>query len=364
MYLYQPANDTLILADAFLNISDVEKNKMQHSLHSEHTFSINNQRTANLNIPKEICVFRMELKEIITKLFTVYGCSITEVENRTLIASKGSIKIVVRYSDMLVTEQDISDLQSYEQQAYKKIFITLEPVGEELRNFASNSNIILWCKKDLELEIGKAVLADADANAKVSFFEESNKKFLRRQVGKEVLRSSVEDLEIKLITIEYSPYYVYSYTCEALENGRLDIKHNIGTIGVNASTGKCEVFASKWLEETEEPEPNHTEMAIGLTEEQARGIASQAVLELNARVVEVKDERVNTIIFEKRKILPRQDSVAIKFIGLYYLPIWKVVGTNLTLLVSGMDGKIVKESTAPTQHLALRYSADEKIEVV
>lgn len=302
----------------------------------------------------------MELKQVVSKLFAVYGYSVTEREDGILVAlssSKDNIKIAINYSDKPVTKQNISVLQSAEHEAFKRIFISQYGFEPEAVNFAKESNIILWDKEFLEREIGKAVLADKND----IFFKTGEKKeiFLKCIVKKEDAKALAESLSITSIALVFQPYYTYDYTCEVLAEGSLDMKKNTGTVAINGVTGVAENLPQNAETEKEDAVYGYTKHPTEINEEKAVKIAKQVVKDFNTKVVEIKDERNTAVIFEKKRIAPKDEAVTLNFKGLCYLPFWTVKGKFGSAVISGVSGRIIKQDLTPAPGLV-----DEKIEVV
>lgn len=295
----------------------------------------------------------MELKDAMKKILAVHGYSVSE-RTYGLFATKERLRIAIMYKAQPAERKDLSELIGIE--ADKKIFISPYSTNEELQNLAREQNVILWGREELERELGKAILADSEG----SFFKEEKKEiFLKYKIKKEDAKLLAEKLAPTSLTLEFLPCYVYNYSCDVLEEGHLDIKKNIGVISINAVTGSYEVLAPTFEEEVPEEVAEHPKLTPQLTESRAFQLAKQAVIELNTKIVELKDERDATVIFERKELAPKEEAVALTHAGLYYLPVWVAKGKLGSMWINGVSGKVIREKL-----IRRMVAPDEKIEVV
>ncbi|MEW6069099.1 MAG: hypothetical protein AB1485_00625 [Candidatus Thermoplasmatota archaeon] len=295
----------------------------------------------------------METKKIIEKIFNFRGYVLSD-ENNIIIATKENTRIAIaciedeahinRFDELVNTKAD------------KKIFACNVPLDLETQAQIKSLNIILWSGEQLERELGKAVLASTEKG----FLETVERKhiFLKSRLSKEDAELKVRHLGINSLTLEFSPYYLYKYTCRTFEKGYLDTKESSGSIGINGTDGSYRILKTELDEQLlAEQKPELTKKVLELSESKAFELAQQALIELNTKVIEVRDERATAVIFEKRKVAPSKESIALTLIGICYMPFWYVKGKFGNAVIDGITGEVVKEEV--TQGVA-----DEKIEVV
>jgi len=303
-----------------------------------------------LNILK-MHVSTMKIKDILNNVFKAHGFAVSG--DRPLIAVKNGTKIIIGYKDGDVAKEDVAELLSGE--ADKRIFASTQFFDDELQSFAKMSNIILWDRDQLEKEIGKAVLL---AGSGMFFEKEEGKEFIiNPKVGMGDAKSMGKKLGEPSAALELIPYYVYNYSCEVLIEGSLDTKTNRGVIAVNGVTKEAEEWSMDI--ETGTPHFGYAKLPARITEKKAWDIAYQRIIELNTKVVEVMDERDMAIVFEKRKIKPKEDAVSVNLSSLYYLPVWNIKGKTGVMIINAVTSEIIKEEIYKNPVLV-----DEKIDVI
>jgi hypothetical protein len=303
-----------------------------------------------LNILK-MHVSAMRLKDILSNVFKAHGFAVSG--DRLLIAVKNETRIMVGYKDGGIAKEDVAELLSGE--ADKRIFASTQFFDDELQSFAKRSNIILWDRDQLEKEIGKAVLL---AGSDVFFEKEEGKEFIvKPKIGMNDAKAMGTKLGGPSAALELIPYYVYNYSCEVLIEGSLDTKRNTGVIAVNGVTKEAE----EWSMDIEvgTPDFGYAKLPARINEKKAWEIAYQRIIELNTKVVEVMDERDVAIVFEKRKIKPKEDALSVNLSGLYYLPIWNIKGKTGVMIINAVTSEIIKEEIYKNPVLV-----DEKIDVI
>lgn len=290
----------------------------------------------------------MNIKDILSNVFKAHGFIVTENEN--LLAVKDEKRIVIGYKENNAVKEDLGKILSAE--ADKRIFVSTRSFDETIKIFAKESGIILWDREQLEKETGKAVLLGMEG-----FFENKKEVIIKPRIGLKDAKSMGKKLVNPSADLELVPYYVYTYVCEVLIEGRLDTKKNTGTVAVNAVTMNAEGWKTDF--ETGTPDFGYAKIPLRCDEQKALSIARQKVIEINTKVVEVKDEKETAIVFEKRRIRPKEDAMIINLIGLYYFPIWNIKGKTGSLIINGVTGEIIKEDIFKKPVLA-----DEKIDVI
>ena len=303
-----------------------------------------------LNILK-IHASAMRIKDILSNVFKAQGFAVSG--ERLLIAVKNGTKIIIGCKDGDIAKEEIAELLTGE--ADKRIFASTQFFDDELQSFAKTSNIILWDRDQLEKEIGKAVLL---AGSGMFFEKEEGKEFIiNPKIGMSDAKAMGKKLGEPSVALELIPYYVYNYFCEVLVEGSLDTKKNVGVVAVNAVTKEAEEWSMDI--ETGIPHSGYAKLPARITEKKTWGIAYQRIIELNTKVVEVMDERDVAIIFEKRKIKPKEDAVSINLSGLYYLPVWNIKGKTGVMIINAVTSEIIKEEIYKNPVLV-----DEKIDVI
>ena len=141
--------------------------------------------------------------------------------------------------------------------------------------------------------------------------------------------------------LELIPYFIFSYSC-TFESESGDEPVNSGLIGINGLTSNIEEWSGN-LNTLKELDEEHTKIDIKFPYERALSLAKEAVVELNTRSVETREESNSTINFEKKKLRPKPDAIEIISKGLFYLPVWCIEGSNGLMIIDATSGKIIKE---------------------
>jgi hypothetical protein len=141
--------------------------------------------------------------------------------------------------------------------------------------------------------------------------------------------------------LELIPYYIFNYTCE-FESGLPEDARSSGMIGINGLTSNIEEWRGS-LKTTRNLEEEHTKLEIKFPYDKALALAREAVVELNTKSIETREESDQTIIFEKKKLKPKADAIEIESKGLYYLPVWCIEGSNGLMIIDASTGKVIKE---------------------
>ena len=141
--------------------------------------------------------------------------------------------------------------------------------------------------------------------------------------------------------LELIPYYIFKYNCE-FESDIADSKASNGVIGINGLTSNIEEWSGN-ISTVHSVNEDHTKLEIKFDYEKAFDLAQHAVIELNTKSIETREESDSTIIFEKKKLKPKSDAIEINSQGIIYLPVWCIEGSNGLMIIDASSGKIIKE---------------------
>lgn len=141
--------------------------------------------------------------------------------------------------------------------------------------------------------------------------------------------------------LELIPYYVFDYTCKFNIEESGDATTS-GILGINGLTSNVEEWtedldAIKYLDEP------HTKLDVKFQLENAFSLIKEAVIERNTKLIETREEFDSTVIFEKKKLKPKEEAIDIQMKGLYYLPMWCIEGSNGLMIIDAASGNVVKE---------------------
>lgn len=325
------------------------------------------------------------LIEILKKILKSYDFIIAEEYPNYILASKedSNVAAVLLEAKGAVTISDILALKKEMPSNLDRIiFVTASEVSEELEDLAREENILLWGKRRLEEEIGRAVLSGVggefageslldeivgqregaageeilEKGAEMPFEAESVEVRIEPKQAEEggevimkpqITMSEVSEISKKIVQgfrfdLELIPYYVFVYSCELIVEGKPTPKINQGTLAVNGLTNNAE----SWdfiFETVADLETTHTKLEPRFDEDKAFETARESAITLNTREIQTVDDRGAVTIYEKKKVAPKEGAIDIMRRGLIYLPVWCVEGSNGVMIINATTGKVIKE---------------------
>jgi hypothetical protein len=141
--------------------------------------------------------------------------------------------------------------------------------------------------------------------------------------------------------LELIPYYIFDYSC-SYESEIGENASSSGVIGINGLTSNIEEWSGN-ISTVRKIYDEHTKLETKFPYDKALSLAQQAVVELNTKFIETREESESTIIFEKKKLKPKSDAIELSSQGIYYLPVWCIEGSNGLMIIDASSGKIIKE---------------------
>lgn len=325
------------------------------------------------------------LIEILKKIFRSYDFIITREYPEYIVASKEGSDIAAA---LLPTKDKIaiSDILALKEEMPpnldKIIFVTTSEIGGELEDMAREENVLLWGKRRLEEEIGRAVLSDMkgefpseglldeiaqeiegitgdeisvegaqlplEAEPINVRIEEKQAEEVKEVIMKpQITMSDVSEISKKIVQgfrfdLELIPYYVFDYSCELVVEGKPTPQINQGTLAINGLTNNAESWDFDF-ETVADMEATHTKLEPRFDEEKAFETAKESAIALNTREIQTVDDRGAVTIYEKKKVRPKEGAIDIRRRGLIYLPVWCVEGSNGVMIINATTGKIIKE---------------------
>lgn len=326
--------------------------------------------------------------EILKKILKSYDFHIVEEHTQYILASKEGSSVAAAVIDVK-DEITISDVQAKKmelpQDLDKVIIATTLDVDSQLEEFANAESILLWDKKKLEEEIGRAVLADSKvdfltdltenqdidivnkskdvpqeeivpqvelAPIEIAPIEVKIEAMPREDIGEAIMKpqitmGDVSEISKKIVQgfrfdLELIPYYLYDYSCELVVEGQQLPQISSGTLAVNGLTNSAESWDFKF-ETVSDMETTHTKLEPRFDEKRAYDTARESAIALNTKEIQTVDDRGAVTIYEKKKVRPKEGAIDIVKRGLVYLPVWCVEGSNGVMIINATTGKIIKE---------------------
>jgi hypothetical protein len=321
--------------------------------------------------------------EIIKKILISYDFGIIAEKPNYILAEKDGSTVG---AGMLATESPpmipdlIAVMNEMPQNLDKLILATTHELTEDIEDFASQENILLWDRKKLEEEIGRAVLSGFAGDSKARELLESiksepegidasgpdmpdislevepvpigNSLTSEEDSGELIMKprmtiNEVSEISKKIVQgfrfdLELIPYYVFEYSCELMVEGQNTPQISSGIIAVNGLTNSAESWNFPF-ETVIELETTHTKLEPKVDENKAFVTAKETSIALNTREIQTVDDRGAVTIYEKKKVSPKEGAIDINRRGLIYLPVWCVEGSNGVMIINATTGKVVKE---------------------
>jgi hypothetical protein len=283
-------------------------------------------------------------------------------------------------------EITISDIQAKRRELPpdldKVIFATTLDIDSQLEDFANAESILLWDKKKLEEEIGRAVLADSKVDfltekpdieivdesmdisqdeampevelgpIEIAPIEVKIEAMPKEEIGEAIMKpqitmGDVSEISKKIVQgfrfdLELIPYYLYDYSCELVVEGQQLPQISSGTLAINGLTNSAETWDFEF-ETVSDMETTHTKLEPKFDEKRAYDTARESAITLNTKEIQTVDDRGAVTIYEKKKVRPKEGAIDIVKRGLVYLPVWCVEGSNGVMIINATTGKIIKE---------------------
>jgi hypothetical protein len=309
--------------------------------------------------------------DLIQRMFLYYGFDFKgHLKEGYAVAHKGSIKVLIALKRRYVDQDDMkffADLLAHEG-AEKGIFIALTNYSDEAQKVADKHHILMWDRERFEGELGKVILAEAeglkrdrgeelfeqvlglfdidkgkgeveegleddfqedgqDMGPLVSVSLIENEMILTPVVGIEAA-SKLAQRRIKHSfkhDLQLIPYYLFEYEVDVNVGSGSGPKESHGMVAVNALTEEVERWTrtSSFTKKIE--------------------MATDFVIDLNTAIMEYKEEKSHVTVFERKKVKPKEDAIKIAELGLVFLPVWGVVGTNGVVVIDATSGEVLKE---------------------
>ena len=169
--------------------------------------------------------------------------------------------------------------------------------------------------------------------------------------GEKIIKPLIPELKALQISRNYVkgfkselnllPYYVFEYSLLLEIEGEVEERSITGLIAVNAINKNYELWKTGYETVSTLSVPHiKTEPRISL--EDAQSLSLEGLIKEYTSEKEVKIEDENITIIEKRKTRPKEKTIKLNFIGLYYFPVWVITGREGTIKVDAVSGNIIR----------------------
>ena len=317
----------------------------------------------------------VNLKDILKKMLESYGIEILKRDDEYIWAKrKDGLHLIYLEEEREVDEDYIINFSRRTEQFHgERNIICVKGYKKSAESIAKKLGIELTSRKDFSYLLGEYII-ELYENKKLSeipIFEEEDieveeieeeeeefedvipifleeisegeekiiKPIISSEKALKITRDYVRGFraEMKLI-----PYYIFEFSLELIVEGEFKNKVVKGIIAINAINKKYEIWKTGY-ETTSKIEMPYERLEPKISLDESEDVAKNSLKIEYTREDEFKMEEENITIIEKRKVEPREESIKIKFIGLYYLPVWSVEGRNGIIKINAATGEIIKE---------------------
>jgi hypothetical protein len=319
--------------------------------------------------------------EIVKNILIYRGYSISSSEICDMLAEKDSEHILIKFEKY----PNINNIRYFSNTAkrYGKGIVISESFDERIRTFALDGGITLWDRSELEMQIGRAVLAgyneepaveeksvfstfqqpakDIEPETSEPVFKEPDiKKPSIKEYEKTIrvmLRSvpvnigkkdALSIAEAKLGTpksqiLKFIPvwYYSYSFNIQKKYKSKIVDLSGEGEGYIQALTG--ENFFNKYRDIKENiliPTQNYEINKPVVQKKDASVKALNSIIREHTKEIRLNEMIGDTIVFEKRMFAPDPDEIDLK-LELLHVPVWEIKGKREVIDINGYDGHIM-----------------------
>ncbi len=317
----------------------------------------------------------VNLRELLKKIFVLKGVEILDREPYDYIWAKyedGLELIYLEDSKEVDGEYVLSFARSTEQIHASKTIICLRGCTSDSKRMAERFKIDLLDRAEFAHVLGEFIIeiyeknllsqlqildeedveveefeTEQDEDVIPIFLEEVDdegqeriiKPIISREEAEAIARSMVHGIRSELLLV---PYFLFEYSLELVVEGTMQTRGVKGVLAVNALTGRHELW-KRGYETTTRLDVEHRKLepvnSLHDVKEKIDGILENTY----TREEEVKIEGENVTIIEKKKTRPKKGSIRAQFMGLYYLPVWEIMGKEGKILINAASGEIIKE---------------------
>ena len=318
----------------------------------------------------------VNLKDLIKKVIMERGGEIVDKDDDFIWARMdGNLGIYYIEEKEVVTGEHVVNFNRVTEQVMgEKAIFCLKGFDNLARNVANKLKIELIPRDQIALFIGEYILQLYEKGEELPMLEEEDVEVEDIQYDEEeeeenpdVIPIIIEDMdggEEKIIKINVSeeealkiakiygggfsaelklvPYFIFEYSLKLSIEGSPENKTVSGIIAINGLNGKHEIWKTGY-ETTSTIELPHVKLEPRHALEKSRKNAKDSLIKEYTKEEEFTINDENVTIIEKRKTKPLERSIKVNFLGLYYLPVWEVVGRPGKLLINASTGEASKE---------------------
>ncbi len=334
---------------------------------------------------------RQILIDLITNIISSQGYDVNPpmgTHPRTdLVVAKDGRMTCIQYGG---TESDLRYFADAVQGAYDALFISDE-ITDQMARFADRYNIRMWGRAELEIRIGKAMLAEAEDASYDLLGQEYQKshEYEPREYQKyappeypepqgysagrmpeivETADDSRDALQLRCAAvrvderraiatakgfvsgitgaaIEFVPFWNYRYVIDTYRQHKTKALHlsSEGSGAINALNRVKHDYLQEVCDSISVPCQDYEIKSPTVTKVEAREEILNDAIESNTKNIASTSTSGSAIITEHRTVRPLAKDIDLDM-DLVYLPVWEVKGMNSSIMIDAHDGNAM---TAP-----------------
>ncbi len=313
------------------------------------------------------------LRDIVIWSMKLYGYRLENFEPKKYLffTRPGELIIVGIFDEKVNGEKVLEFKRDLEEYRGKKNIISLEGYTEDAINIAKSLGIYLETRDDVERDIGEYILTllnkdqeklkeilemdieveeelektEFDNEAIPIFLEEKglSKRIISpaiwREQAIEISKKEIQGFQSELILV---PYYIYEYKLDLFIEGVPVPKRVFGRLGFNAQTGGIK-YITTGLNIVQELNAEYNVQNERIGKKEAEEIVKNELFGKYTREEEIVTDKENVTIIEKRRTKPKDGTINVSFLGIYYWPYWIVSGNKGKVMVDAVEGVIVQK---------------------
>lgn len=318
---------------------------------------------------------RQILLDLLTNILSSQGYDVNPLIRGThprtdLVVAKDGGMTCIQYGR---TETDLRYFADAVQGAYDALFISDE-ITDQMVLFADRYNIRMWDRAELEIRIGKAMLAEAE-DARYDLLGQEYRKSNEYEpqghsAGRmpEIADDSRDALQLRCTSIrvderraiatakgfvssitgaaiEFVPFWNYKYVIDTYRQHKTKAIRlsSEGSGAINALNREKHEYLQEVCDSISIPCQDYEIKSPTVTKVEAREEILNDAIESNTKNVATTSTSGGAIITEHRTVRPMAKDIDLEM-ELVYLPVWEVKGMNGSIMIDAHDGNAM---TAP-----------------
>lgn len=308
---------------------------------------------------------KKRLFDIIANILKSQGYSIRSYLPETdLVVEKAGTMTCIQYGQ---TESDLRHFASAVHESHDALFISDRITGW-MAFFVDDCNIRTWDRAELEMRIGKAILAEAEGT-QYDFLEAVYQSSTPEQMIEQI--ETPEDLQemlqlrsapihvneknaitiakgfisdVKNIVIEFVPFWNYKYIVDGYHRYKTKMVHILSedSGAINALNKEKHKHIKEVYDQVSVPCKNYEIRSAAVTKDDVAEQIMENAVESSTKTIAFRSTSGDTIITEHKTIKPGSKDIDLD-VELVYLPVWEVEGTDQSIRINAYDGSAMTE---------------------